>query len=167
MDEEIYDIIANDFSHKYGNNEVDKAAIYELIISKLRKEKAKWKGISSLTTFLKTIAYNEITKYRAINKAWTDTEVILPITDLMFIDNTDTYSKEQGKHLLQELKDNVSPLEYEVICMTFGLDEYDTYTRKEIEDLLFLTGSEQRTLVKNAFDRLKSNKVINELYKSL
>ena len=52
--DEVIEYVAHELSQKYGENEVERNALYAIILPKLYKEYPKWKKLSSLRTFLKT-----------------------------------------------------------------------------------------------------------------
>lgn len=167
--DEVIEYVAHELSQKYGENEVERNALYAIILPKLYKEYPKWRKLSSLRTFLKTVAYNAVLDYKSSQKSWDNSNFIFPIIEAAYEDEDykKVENKMQSELLLNELRDNTTYYEYKVICMTFGLDEYEMVSRKEILDQILISESEQRTIIKNVMDRLRENKIVKELYKSL
>lgn len=166
--DEIIDAIAFQYANDYSNNSVEKDAIYTLLISKLHKTKDKWKKLSSLSAYLKVVAYKEIIDYKAnpILLAG-DVELNVLVDKAEIATETDVTSKHSYDVMVNELRNNTTHDEYEVICRTFGIDGFDRNTKNEIYDITFYTVAEQRGILQSVFRRLRTNKIIFELYKSL
>lgn len=167
--DEVVEHVAYELSQKYGTNDVEREALYVVILSKLHKEKHKWRKLSSLSTFLKTVAYNAILNYKSLQKSWNDFTLVLPAAECYYDDEDckRIENNNQNEMLLKELENCTTIDEYDIICMTFGLGNYEILTRKEIAEQTFISEGEQRTIVKRVLDRLKTNELIKELYKSL
>lgn len=167
--DELIEQIAYNMSVKHGRNEVEVDALYSLLNSKLHKEKEKWNKKSLLSSFLNTIAHNCILRYKSEGKLWLDKLIINSHVDTHYIDNSyniieDNIHKDT---LLETLKVNTTAEEYEIICRYFGLDNYKKHTAKAIYKETYITPSEQKTIIKNVFNKLKTNDIIIDLYKSL
>lgn len=167
--DEIIDEIAYQYAHDYGRNIVEREALYAVITSKLHKAKDSWKQLSAFGTFLRSVAYKAVIDYNTLSKAAALDTLVNDVAD-MVIDTHGENGVSTKQHIsvmLEELCNNTSSEEYEVICRTFGIGGYDKDTKNNIYDNTYYTVAEQRTIIRRVFERLRTNKVIYELYKAL
>lgn len=167
--DEIIDAIAYQYAHDYGRNVVEREALYAILTSKLHKAKANWKQLSTFGTYMKSVAYKAVLDYIEISQAKPLESLANDIADIVMENHGEggIESKQHIKIMLEELRNNTSSGEYEVICRTFGIGGFDKSTKKEIYDNTYYTVGEQLVILRSVFGRLRTNKVIYELYKAL
>ena len=68
----------------------------------------------------------------------------------------DCFIKEKIVYLLSVLKDTLSPREYEVICLRYGLFGTDELTQREIAHRLCISRSYVSRIEKNALQKLRA-----------
>lgn len=100
----------------------------------------------------------EVSLYEPIGTDREGNEIsLLDIIESPPVDVVEDYStRENVKHLMRSLKDTLTPREYQIICLRYGLLGEEENTQREIAQKLSISRSYVSRIEKNALLKLRS-----------
>ncbi len=100
----------------------------------------------------------EVSLYEPIGTDREGNEIsLLDIIESPPVDVVEDYSvRENVKHLMKSLKDALTPREYQVICLRYGLFGEEEKTQREIAQKLSISRSYVSRIEKNALQKLRA-----------